>query len=144
MAQEFAIAAPGTEEMMETGAGLAGAGIAGVLEGVAINMSAQLGALETPFTWATLLGLPLLGVAGALFTKGIVGNLLQGVAAGGTAIAAYVLPAMLIPEGLFGKKGNLTAEQRAIAAAKVKLLTEGPGAAARRAQMAGAKIGIDF
>jgi len=97
MAQEFAFAAPGTKEMTETVTGLAGAGIAGVVEGVIVKMAPQLGALEVPFTWATLLGVPAVGIAGALFTKGMIGDLMQGVAAGGTAIAGYVLPSMLIP-----------------------------------------------
>ena len=146
MAGEMAFAAPGTEEMTETATGLAGAGIAGVVEGVIIKMAPQLGVLETPFTWATLLGVPAIGAVGALFTRGMLGNLFQGVAAGGTAIAAYVLPAMLMPD-MFGKKGQLTAEQRAAIAAgrDVKLL--GAGSAAQRAQQAAARsasIGIDF
>jgi len=115
--QQFALAAPTTEELTSLGAGLAGAGIAGVVEGVVVKLAPQLGALETPFTWATLLGVPAIGVAGALFAKGMIGDLFKGIAAGGTAIAAYVVPAMVMPAGLFGKKGNLTADQRAALAA---------------------------
>ena len=145
MAQEIAFAAPGTEEMTETVTGLAGAGIAGVVEGVVIKMAPKLGVLETPFTWATLLGVPAIGAVGALFTRGILGNLCQGVAAGGTAIAAFVLPGMLMPD-MFGQKGQLTAEQRAALAAgrDVKQLTAGPLGAPQRAQQAAARVGLEF
>ena len=138
--QQFAMAAPTTEELTKVGIGLAGAGVAGVVEGVVVKMAPQLGALETPFTWATLLGVPAIGAFGALFTKGMIGDLFAGVAAGGTAIAAYVLPAMLIPEGLFGKKG-LTPEQRALAAGRdVKRLGAGnPLNAPQNAQNAAAR-----
>jgi len=101
--QAFAITAPTTDELTKVGMGLAGAGIAGVVEGVIVKMAPNLGALEVPFTWATLLGVPAVGAAGALFTKGMLGDLFAGVAAGGTAIAAFVLPAMIMPD-MFGKK----------------------------------------
>lgn len=142
MAQEFAIAAPTTEEITETGVGVVGAGIAGIVEGVIIKMSPQLGALETPFTWATLLGVPAVGIAGALFTKGMIGGLFQGVAAGGTAIAAYVLPAMLIPDGLFGRRTS--GQGQLGAGAGVKQLSAGPLGAPQRAQAAAARVGIEF
>ena len=134
MAQEFAFAAPGTEEMTKTVTGLAGAGITGVVEGVIVKMAPQLGTLEVPFTWAALLGIPAVGIAGALFSRGMISDLMQGVAAGGTAIAGFTLPAMLMPD-MFGRK--LTAEQRAALAAgrDVKQLTEGP----KRAQEAAAR-----
>lgn len=142
MAQEFEFAAPGTEEMTKVVTGLAGAGITGVVEGVIVKMGPQLGALETPFTWATLLGIPAIGIAGALFAKGMIGDLMQGVAAGGTAIAAYTLPAMLIPEGLFGRR---TSGQGQLGAGSgVKQLAAGPLGAPSRAQQAGAKVGLEF
>ncbi len=132
MAQEFAFAAPGTEEMTATGVALAGAGIAGVVEGVIVKMAPQLGALETPFTWATLLGIPVIGVAGALFTKGMIGNLFTGVAAGGTAIAAYVLPSMLVPD-MFGKRAS---QGQLGAGSGIKQLGAGSLGAPQRAQAA--------
>ncbi len=138
MAQEFAFAAPGTEEMTKVATGLVGAGMTGVVEGVIVKMAPQLGAAAPMLSWGTLLGTPLIGVAGALFAKGMIGDLLQGVAAGGTAILGYSLPAMLAPD-LFGQKGKgLTAEQRAALAAgrEVKLLPAGLGDAAQRAQNA--------
>jgi len=147
--QEIAFAAPRTEEMVKSVTSLAGAGVAGVVEGVIVKMAPQLGALETPFTWATLLGVPAVGIAGSLFTRGILGDLFQGVANGGTALAAYILPAMLMPD-MFGKKApGLTAEQRAALAAgrNVKLLPSGPLNAPQRAQEAAARsasVGLDF
>lgn len=146
--QDFAFAAPGTEEMTKTAIGLGGAAVAGVVEGVIVKMAPQLGALEVPFTWATLLGIPAVGIAGALFSRGMISDVLQGVAAGGTAVAAYVLPSMLIPEGLFGRKTTqLTAEQRALIAAgvDVKQLTEGPKNAQEAAAKAlGVKSRLEF
>jgi len=145
MAQEFALAAPGTEEMMKAGIGVGTAGVTGVVEGVIVQLAPQLGALEAPFTWATLLGIPAIGIAGALVTRGMISDALQGVAAGGTAIAAFTLPAMLMPD-MFGKKGKgLTAEQRAALAAgrDVKLLGQGLGDAAQRAQQA-IKSSLEF
>lgn len=141
--QEFAFAAPGTEEMTKTAIGLGGAAVAGVVEGVVVKMAPQLGALEVPFTWATLLGIPAVGIVGALFSKGMISDVMQGVAAGGTAIAAYVLPAMLMPD-MFGRK-NLTAEQRAALAAgtDIKKLTQG-ARAAQEAAAKSARIGIEF
>jgi len=100
----LAIAVPGTEEMTETGLGVAGAAVTGVVEGIIVKMAPQLGALETPFTWATLLGVPAVGVAGALLMKGMLGELFKGVAYAGTGYAASVIPAMVMPEGLLGKK----------------------------------------
>ena len=147
MAQEiFAFAAPGTEEMTNTALGVGGAAVTGVVEGVIVKMAPQLGALEVPFTWATLLGFPALGIAGALLTKGMLGEIFKGVAYAGTGYAASVIPAMVIPEGLLGKKTNqLTAAQRAALAAggDVKQLTQGPLGAAQRAQDA-VRAGLEF
>jgi len=142
MAQELAIAMPGTEEMTETGIGLAGAAVTGVVEGVIVKMAPQLGALATPFTWATLLGLPVVGIAGALLTRGMLGEAFKGVAYASSGYAASVIPAMVIPEGLLGKKRGLgnTGED-------VKLLGQGLGGAVQRAQEAAARAarsGMEF
>jgi len=148
MAKEeiFAFAAPGTEEMTNTALGVGGAAVTGVVEGVIVKMAPQLGALEVPFTWATLLGFPALGIAGALLTKGMLGEIFKGVAYAGTGYAASVIPAMVIPEGLLGRRGNqLTAAQRAALAAggDVKQLTQGLLDAPQRAQ-AGIKSVLEF
>ena len=147
----LAFAAPGTDEMTEAALGLAGAGVTGVFEGIVIKMAPQLGVLETPFTWATILGIPAIGAIGALFTKGMLGEIFKGVAYAGTGYAASVVPAMIMPEGLFAKR-NLTADQRALLAAgkdkDVKRLPPGnPLNAPQRAQDAAAKslsAGLEF
>lgn len=149
MAQEIlAFGAPRTEEMTKVAIGVVGAGITGVVEGVIVKMAPQLGALEVPFTWATLLGVPAVGVAGALFSRGMISDLMQGVAAAGAAIAAFTLPAMLIPD-MFGRKRTtqLSAEQQALLAAgrgDVKLLGAGILDAPQRAQAAAAKSSLEF
>jgi len=136
MAQRIGIAAPGAQEMTRTLTGLAGSAATGVLEGVLIKMAPRLGTLEVPFTWATLLGTPLLGVAGALFTDGMLGDLFQGIAAGSTAIAGYVLPAMLMPE-------EATARRIPSQIGSIKQLPAGNLAtAAQRAQRAA--VGLEF
>ncbi len=148
MAQEIlAFGAPRTEEMTKTAIGVVGAGVTGVVEGVIVKMAPQLGALEVPFTWATLLGVPAVGIAGALFSRGMISDLMQGVAAGGAAIAAFTLPAMLIPDMFSRKTQRLTAEQRALLAAgggDVKLLAAGALDAAQRAQAGAARSMLEF
>jgi len=127
--QEIAFAAPGTEEMTKTAVGVVGAGMTGVVEGVIVKMAPQLGALGVPFTWAALLGIPAVGIAGALFSRGMISDLMQGVATGGAAVAGYVLPSMLVPD-MFGKKAQGSQQQ----SANVKQLTAGPLGAPQRAQ----------
>ena len=143
MAQEFAFAAPTTEEITRIAVIGVGAGVTGAVEGVIVSMAPKLGALELPFTWGTLLGVPVVGLAAALMTKGILGDLGLGIAAGGSAILGYTLPAML-QEFTLARGGQLTAEQRAALAAgnKVKQLTAGPLGAAARAQAMAARSGI--
>ncbi len=146
MPQEFGIAAPRAEEMTKVVAGIAGAGITGVVEGATVTFAKGMGALEPIFSWGVLLGAPAVGLAGALFTRGMIGDVFQGVAAGGTAILGYSLPAMLLPE-IFTRKTPLSAEQRAALAAGggVKLLGAGPAAAAAlAAKAAGIKSSVEF
>ena len=132
--QEIAFAAPGAEEMTRVVAAGAGAGITGVVEGVIIKMAPELGAAQPIFTWGTLLGVPLLGVAGALFTKGLIGDLFQGIACGGLGIVGYSLPEMLVP---------ITGRRAPAPGGGVKLL--GPGVGAYNApQRAQARVGIEF
>jgi len=145
MPPEFGIAAPRAEEMTKVVAGVAGAGITGVVEGATVMFAKGMGALEPIFSWGVLLGAPAVGIAGALFTRGLIGDVCQGVAAGGTAILGYSLPAMIAPE-IFGRKAPLSAEQRAALAAgggnAVKLLGAGPAAAAEAAASAARKAGV--
>ncbi|MBA7596439.1 hypothetical protein ES703_03409 [subsurface metagenome] len=145
MPPEFGIAAPRAEEMTKVAAGIGGAGLTGVVEGTVVMFAKGMGALEPILSWGVLLGAPAVGVAGALVTRGIIGDVMQGVAAGGTAILAYSLPAMIAPE-IFGRKA-LTPEQRAALAAGggVKLLGAGPAAAAlAAAKAAGIKSSVEF
>ena len=138
MAQEaIAFAAPRAEEMTRLAAGIGGAGIAGVAEGVIVRMAPQMGAAAPILTWGTLLGVPLVGIAGALFTRGMLGDLFTGVAAGGVFGLTYSLPALLMPAA--ERRGKLTPEQIAAlrAGGDVKLL--GAGNAAQRAQEAAAR-----
>lgn len=95
--EAIAFAAPRTEDITRMAAGVGGAGVAGVVGGVIVKMAPQLGAVGPILTWGTLLGTPLLGIAGALFTRGILGDVFQGVAAGGVYGLAYSLPAILLP-----------------------------------------------
>ena len=148
MNPEFGIAAPRAEEMTKVVAGVAGAGITGVVEGATVMFAKGMGALEPIFSWGGLLGAPAVGVAGALFTRGLVGDVCQGVAAGGTAILGYSLPAMIAPE-IFGRKSSLTPEQKAALAAgggnAVKQLGAGPAAAAAAAaKAAGVRSSVEF
>jgi len=146
MAREGAIVTPGTEEMTRVVITGAGAGITGAVEGVITKMAPRTGALAPLLTWGTLLTVPLVGIAGALFTRGMLGDLCQGIASGGLAVIGYTLPEMLAP--ITGRKSpgaGLTAEQRAaIAAGSVKQLAAGAEGAAQRAQQLGVKVGIDF
>lgn len=94
MVGELAFAAPRPEEMTEVAIGLGTAGVTGLAEGVIIKFAPGLGALEPVFTWGTLLGVPLVGTVGALFTKGMISGVFKGVASGGAAILGYSLPAL--------------------------------------------------
>ena len=148
MTPEFGIAAPRAEEMQKTAFGIGGGLVAGVVEGATVQFAKGMGALEPIFSWGVLLGVPAVGVAGALLTRGMISDAMQGVAAGGTAILGYSLPAMLLPE-MFTRKAPLTPEQRAALAAgggdAVKLLGAGPAvAAAAAARAAGVRSSIEF
>ena len=140
MAQEIAFAAPRTEEMTRVVAAGGGAVVAGAVEGVAVKMAPQMGALEPIVKWGTLLGIPAVAAALALFTRGLLGDLFLGAACGGLGVGGYVGPEMLAP--ITGRKGGgggqgLSAEERALLAAareKIKQLPPGPLFAPERAQ----------
>lgn len=146
MPDAIAFAAPRTEEMVKTVVGLAGAGVAGVVEGVIVRVAPTMGAAAPILTWGTLLGLPLIGAAGALFTRGMLGDMFTGVAAGGIGILGYSLPALLMPAG--GRRPLSKEQIAALNAAGVKLLPAGQGAtAAERAAVAAARaagVGSSF
>jgi len=139
VAQEVAFAAPRAEEMTRVVTIGAGAGITGAVEGVIVSMAPKVGALEPVFTWGTLLGIPAIGAAGALFTRGMLSDLGLGIAAGGLGIVGYSLPAMLaeFTERRAPSGGQLAAGNR------VKQLPAGPLAAPQRAQ-AMAAVGAGY
>ncbi|MBA7485576.1 hypothetical protein ES704_01615 [subsurface metagenome] len=131
MPEAIAFAAPRTEDMTKAVSAGVGAGIAGVVEGVVVKMAPEMGAAAPILTWGTLLGWPLLGGLGALVTRGMLGDLFQGIACGGVGILGYSLPEMLIP--ITGRR--VAGGQRQIAAGGVKQLPPGLSVA-QRAQVA--------
>ena len=128
MAQELAFRTPRAEEMTEVAVGMGSAGVTGLAEGVILKFAPGMGALEPVFTWGTLLGAPLVGAVGALFTSGMIAGVFKGVAAGGAAILGYSLPAIAAP--------FMPAESRArqLGGGGVKLLPSGMANAPQRAQ----------
>ncbi len=134
MAQEFAIAAPRTEEITRVVSVGAAAGVTGAIQGVMVKVAPQLGALEPIFTWGALLGVPAIGAAGALFTRGMVSDVFLGATAGGLGVIGYTLPELLAP--ITGRK--------ALGGGSVKLLGAGNLAEAARRAQAGARVGIEF
>lgn len=128
MAEAFA--APRTEEMTRTAIGLGGAVVTGLAEGVIIKFAPGLGALKPLVEWGALLGTPLVGIAGALFTRGMIGELFQGVAAGSAGVLGYVMPSMIAPYMPTGGQGA-----RQLGGGQgIKQLPAGQMSAAERAQ----------
>ena len=144
MAQELAFAAPRTEEMTKTGIGALAGVATGVVQGVVAKFAPQFGAIAPFLTWGSLIATPLVGVAGALFTRGMVSDAFLGAAAGSSGVLGYSMPGLL-PEMGVEKKAQLTAEQRAALAAgnKVKQLPPGPAFAPQR-QQAQARSSLEF
>ena len=133
--QQFAIAAPTTEEMTKVVTVGLGAGLAGAVSGIVVKMAPSLGTLEPIFKWGTLLGIPAVGAVGALFTKGMISDFFLGTAAGGLGIMGYVLPEMLAP---------LTGRKAIGQNGAVKQLGSGASNAAARMQSAGARVGLEI
>ena len=140
--EAIAFAAPRTEEMTRAvvgvGAGLATGGAAGLMAKIA----PQFGVVSPILTWGSLLIAPVLGMFGALFTRGMLSDACLGVAAGGAGALGYCVPALLPELGIARGGGQLTAEQRAALAAgrDVKLLPPGAQYAPQRAQRAAAVL----
>ncbi|GAI87555.1 unnamed protein product, partial [marine sediment metagenome] len=78
---------------------------------------------------------PLVGVAGALFTRGMISDAFMGVAAGSGGVLGYSIPG-LVEVGIAKKApGQLTEAQRAaLAAGGVKQLPAGAAFAPQRQQ----------
>jgi len=141
MAQEaIAFAAPRTEEMTRAvvgvGAGLATGGAAGLMAKIA----PQFGVVSPILTWGSLLVAPVLGLFGALFTRGMLSDACLGVAAGGAGALGYCVPALLPELGLArapGGGGQLGPGR------SVKQLPAGPQYAPQRAQ-AQVSVGLGY
>ncbi|MBA7549648.1 hypothetical protein ES705_42139 [subsurface metagenome] len=139
--EAIAFAAPTTEEMTSTvvgvGAGLATGGAAGLMTKIA----PQFGVVSPILTWGMLLVAPVVGVFGALFTKGILRDACVGIAAGGAGALGYCVPGLLPELGILrpagGGQGQLTPGR------SVKQLPPGPLNAPQRAQ-AMAAVGIGY
>jgi hypothetical protein len=132
MAEALAFAAPRTEEMTKVAVGLGGGVVTGLAEGVVIKFAPGLGALQPVVTWGTLLGVPAIGVAGALFTRGMIGDLFQGVAAAGAGVLGYSLPALIAP--YMPTAGQAQGARQVGSGGGVKQLPAGPMFAPQRAQ----------
>jgi len=143
VAGELAFAAPRTEEMTKVAIGMGVGGVTGLAEGVIISMAPALGAMQPVLTWGTLLGVPLVGAAGALFARGMIGDVFQGVAAGGSAILGYSLPALLKPYLPTGGQGGGQGARQVGSGQGVKQLPAGPAGAPQRAQQM-ARAGMEF
>ena len=142
MAQQLVFAPPTTEEMTGVAINLGSAGVTGLAEGVIVKMAPGLGALEPLFTWGTLLGVPAIGVAGGLLTRGMMADVFKGVAAGGAAILGYSLPALVAPF-VGGRRGSEQGARQISGSESVKQLPAGPAYAPQRAQ-AQARVGLEF
>lgn len=97
MGEEIGFAAPRTEDLTKVAIGGVAAGITGMGEGVVIKLAPELGAAQPILTWGTLLGIPLLGAFGALFTRGMLSDLCTGITCGGLGVVGYSLPELLAP-----------------------------------------------
>ncbi len=141
--QEFALATPTTEEMTRVAVVGGVAGVTGAVEGIAISMAPKLGALEVPFTWGTMLGVPVIGAAVALMTKGMISDAGLGIAAAGAAILGQTLPVMLQEFTLAGRRNPAGGQGQLGAGPGVKQLGAGPLGAPQRAAQ-GARVGLEF
>jgi len=139
-AEALAFAAPRAEEMTKTAIGMGVGVITGLAEGVIIKMAPALGALEPVLSWGTLLGVPVIGAAAALFTRGMISDVFQGVAAGGGAILGYSLPALVAP---FMPATSGRGQAQIQGGQGVKQLLAGAAGAPQRAQ-AQARAGMEF
>jgi len=141
MGQEIAFAAPRTEEMTRTVVG-AGAGLAtGGVVGVMAKIAPEFGVVSPILTWGSLLIAPVLGVFGALFTRGMLSDACLGVAAGGAGALGYCVPGLLPELGIARRSQG---QGQLGAGSGVKQLSAGPLGAPQRAQQAAAKVGLEF
>ncbi|MBA7475773.1 hypothetical protein ES707_11146 [subsurface metagenome] len=136
----IAIAAPTTTEVTRTVSMAAGAGITGLAEGMIVRIAPKMGAAAPVLTWGALIGVPTFGIFGALFTRGVLGDVLTGVAAGGIGVLGYSLPEMIAPT--VGRRAGSPAQVGG--GAPVKQLPAGVGAAQRAQQAVGARTAAEI
>jgi len=130
MAEAIAIRAPTGVEVTESVTSMGAAGITGLAEGLAVRLAARVpGTAGTMLSWGSLIGIPIGGVIGALFTRGMLGDAMKGIAAAGFGILGYSLPELISPTA---RKVRTPTSQLG-GGAPVKEITAG---AAQRAQQA--------
>jgi len=133
-----------TEKATEVGAELGGALVGGVIEGVVVKLAAGMkgSTAKKAVTWVTLVGVPVVGIAAALMTKGLVSKLTEGVAAGGVGILGYTLPAMISPAaGATAGRGD---GAKQLGTQGIKQLGAGQRSIAETAQNLQARVGLEF
>ena len=131
--------------MTRTAVGVGVGAATGIIQGVVAKFAPQFGAIAPFLTWGSLIATPLVGVAGALFTRGMISDAFMGVAAGSSGVLGYSLPGLLPELGLAKKTPQLTAEQRAALAAGTSVKQLPPGAAfAPQRQQAQARSSLEF
>ncbi|GAI75075.1 unnamed protein product, partial [marine sediment metagenome] len=101
------------------------------------------GVVSPILTWGMLLVAPVVGVFGALFTRGILRDACVGIAAGGAGALGYCVPALLPELGLARRGGGQLTPEQLAARARAKQLGAGPLAAPQRAQ-AQVSVGLGY
>lgn len=91
------VGAPTASEMTEALTTDISALVVGLTEGLIVRVAPRVGTAEPILTWGTLLGIPIIGALGSLFTRGTMGNLFTGMAAGGLGVLGFSVPAMVAP-----------------------------------------------
>lgn len=132
---ETVFAAPRQQEMMRTLSMSVGAGITGLAEGMIVRIAPQMGAAAPVLTWGALIGTPMMGMLGGLFTRGLLGDVFQGVAAGGIGVLGYSLPELIAPTTGRRRVTSPPGNAQLGSTAQVKQLPGGQGAL-QRAQAA--------
>ncbi len=144
MAEAIAIRAPTGVQVTESVTSMGAAGITGLAEGLGVRLAARVpGTAGTMLTWGSLIGVPIGGVIGALFTRGMLGDAMKGIAAAGFGILGYSMPELISPT--VGRRAGSPAQVGG--GAPVKLLPAGVGGAPARAAAkaaAGARSVLEF
>lgn len=83
-----------TDVAIETGV----AAVTGIAEAVVIRMGVG-SAAQSFVQWATLLGAPVIGLAGSFLSKGLMASAFEGMAAGGAGILGYYMVNTYYPAG---------------------------------------------